>query len=219
MLKLKFVIISLIFLVFAGCTGEGTYEINNPLPTQIFDTDNETNVEVKDGSLAVIQDFESKTHDGTAFVTGTTIIIPSGESRYIYGVTDGREVHFKYRTLNIIDIANQNIDFTNILYENVSVTTNGESLNVSNLNRNSNITNTFMIYRNPTGIDITNSYRIYGMGNRVKSARQSEVRSVQDLEYIMKHNSSYLLNLTNNGIGDVEVSFRWTWHEENKEHN
>lgn len=168
------------------------------------------------GFIPTLTHFESGIHKGYSFGTRINKTISGGSTQYALFKSDGKEIHFIGRRINIVDISNQIIDFDFRLYENVTVATNGTPVEIFNLKRNSNINNTLLGFDNPTGINLTGSTYLSPFGNRVKTDRKSSIITSLQLEYIMKEDTYYLVEIINHGSGTIEVEYDLIWTEEEK---
>lgn len=183
----------------------------------ILRQDNGTSIIDNYGFVPTLTHFESGVHNGIGFATRVNKTMEGGTSQYALFKSDGKEIHFISRRINIIDLSNQILDFEFLISENVTVINNGIPVEIFQLKRNSNISNTLLAFDNPTGIDLTGSIFLSPFGNRVKTDRKSSIETSLALEYIMKEDTYYLIEFINNGIGDIKVEYDIIWIEEEKQ--
>lgn len=210
MRRLIYIILIISCLLFSGCRNPTVAVVDEPLNVSVISPID------KFGSIPVLTELQYAIHQEKAFSTRVNVTIGNGNTHYVLFKTDGKEIHFVSRRLNVIDLSNQIIDFEFKIYENVTVTNNGTELIIINLDRDSNQTNTLLGFNNPVGLDLTNSLYLAPFGNRILSDRKSSLVTSIDLKYIMKADTYYTIEMINNGIGNVEVEYDVIWIEEEK---
>jgi len=169
-------------------------------------------------TIAIIDEYmethlEDGIHNELAFALRINKTMAGGTTQYALFKPNDRKSHFNNRRINTKDLSNQIIDFTFIIYENVTVTTNATMVNTFNLERNSNVTSTMVVYDNPTGINLTGSTLLEPFGNTIVSERKSGEAYSDALEYVFKDDTYYLLIFENDGSGDIEVLYDVIWIE------
>lgn len=208
-MKPNYIILILLFLFFSGCSEsgvlKGTMDVNitNPIYTN-------------ESIIPTLTHQQHSTHEGKTFTTRMSGIILSGTTRYGVFKSDGKRVHFFARRINVIDVGGKDLDFEFKVYEGAAITTNGTSLNVFNLDRDSNNTNTLLGFADPSGINLTNAVWLEPFGNRIKAEKKSSVVHAEALEYIMKENEYYLIEFSNYGMTSIEVQYDVIWGEVEK---
>lgn len=154
--------------------------------------------------------------NGQAYISGIDFNLSAGQSYYIAGVTDGRMVAMDFRQIQVIDLANQNTEVGIQLYEGGTLTSNGTIVPIRNRQRNiPDGNNTFKIYENITYNNIGTNLEPFD--NYIISDRKSERVMLQDIGYIMKSNTTYILKITNYGTGADRIRIKWSWHEDLKQ--
>lgn len=202
-------IIMIMMLLFSGCSFVQT--INDKAPTNNYLND----------ALITIDKVEDKTDRGDAFVASHLVNVPSGETYTYTGVTDGRSIHLDLRKVTIFDLANSNANIRIDLYENVTTLVEGDMVQINNINRDyvnmAGIQNhTFDIYNGSTA-DFTGSTHLMPLSGRLTAEKRQATFLLEEVKYVMARNQTYALNITNNGLGDVEIRIIWKWYEQKRE--
>lgn len=150
-----------------------------------------------------------RVHLGHGFqVAGTVSNLASAGVAYFL-VSPTATLHWRFYRI-FADGAPVEIEF----YENATVSANGSALPAYNRNRNSAITSATSIYSGPTvtgaGTKLFTS-RVVGSG--VGANATGEVEGIE-VEWILNPAYKYLLKITNNSGGNVNLVYQFFWYED-----
>jgi hypothetical protein len=171
-------------------------------------------------ALVTEQLLDHKAIIGDCFIASNKHELPSGES-YIYtGETDGRTITLELRKVTILDLTNNNTQVSINLHENVTTVNQGEPVQTINLNRDyiykEGVGNyTFDIYNGST-IDLTSSTLLLPLSEVLTSEKKQSSFISQEIQYTLRRNTTYAINATNDGAGDIELRIQWRWCENEK---
>lgn len=167
-------------------------------------------------AVAVNQNDFSKTfneynlEEGNIYVTTDQYTIPGGNTIYVAGTSNGKDVSMYRRVARASSI--QDIDIDIVLYEG-GTQYNQNNLTTFNKNRNSNKTATFTISESSTNpLSITGA-TILPFANKLKADKEVLAESSDTADYIMKQNETYVLEITNNALQSVDLTLYWNWIE------
>jgi len=161
----------------------------------------ENNIDDVHGSFSTVTEHEKFTHDGYGFYSSVDITLTAGQTVNLLGETDGRLIHMKSRKTKAISLG-QSVDVSTVLYEG-SDYTGGTDVDIFNLNRSLEIVTTFSIKQASTGSGKGNDI---SRGTRIVASKDSAVTEPSDDEYIMKGETKYLLEVTNNAAQTCMVT-------------
>lgn len=130
--------------------------------------------------------------------------IPNNENRSFMIKTDSKEVHvisYKVTTgVSPLDIK---------LYEGATVSNEGTLVTSYNLNRNSVISSSTLIYYNPTITSYGNIIdRSLVTGTKTEAGNDNQI-----IHLILKPDTYYLLNVDNRANSNGEALFKFIWYE------
>lgn len=199
MKKILLILITLSLVIFSGC--------------------NNTAISVWDGLLRnssgnsiinTYNDIPTSTHEQNALFDGRTYILSShqtlgvGQSIHFLGCTQNKIVHFERFN---IDVTATPVDTH--FYENPTITNNGTIIYGQNLERNYIYNASLLLYSTPSftsnGTLIFHS-GIFG-GNNING------KVIIPNELILKLNTCYLFEITNNDGNNNAMIINFIWHE------
>lgn len=161
-------------------------------------------VDASTHSLQVVDYAHHEIHSGSAYVVSYNADVSSGANLDVLIVTPNTTA-WAHMLLNL---AGEN-ELLATLYETATVSAAGTALTEVNHNRNSANTAAVVVTHTPTvtGTGTAIWQRIGGSGETVGG----EARN--DAEMILKQNTTYLLRLTNNGVGTGWINVELDWYE------
>ena len=194
MLKFKYVIISLVLLLLSGCSNTSIAVIGEPL-----EIDNSE-------PIATIDYAHQKVHEGSHYNYRDYYMLSKNTDKEFLLVTPAiqKEGHlilgFDATTSTIIVELFEDATFSNI----------GTIEPVINRNRNSNKTNTILLYEDPViitdGLELASG--IFGAG---KKSNGDADRDTQEI--ILKQNTTYLIRITETNIQNTNINILFDWYE------
>lgn len=195
---LKLIIVALLIIV-SGCSS--SVMVNDGVPR----------TETGDAIVGVYDDISTQTHAENSVFAGRGYLISGqttlgvGASIYLLGCTQDKAVHFEDFILKF-----SATPFDVHFYEEPTITSNGTQIQGFNLDRNKrDINSSLLTYANPT---FTNNGTLifhtaaYGGNNLVGS---TDIPT----EIILRINTCYLFEITNNDGNNVETTYNLIWHE------
>ncbi|KKK71598.1 hypothetical protein LCGC14_2912300 [marine sediment metagenome] len=97
-------------------------------------------------------------------------------------------------------------------FENPTITDDGTTVNIYNMNRRSSNTSDITVYQNPTIGAVGTQLSTDLLPGAVKKMDVGgNIR--QDTEWVLKENNNYLIRATNNGAGAESVAIQLEWYE------
>lgn len=160
-------------------------------------------------SLVVIDPDHHRIHKGDMFyISGVISALGAGATSYFHGLTDSNIVHFRAASIQA-DGAPINI----VLYEGATVSANGTPLTVYNRKRSSTNTPTMQTFSGPT---VTTPGTAIDSGAILVAgpSKQSGVADLFAAEWVLDlSTTSYLIAITNNDVGVVDVYYSFLWYE------
>lgn len=183
-------------------------DATNPLPIAIIDYNGNNAIEQYSGSLRTIEQEHATIHDGNGYqLSGEIAALANAASAYFL-IDPSAPIHWRdYRLFS--DDAPIDIEF----FENPTTTDNGTTLTPLNRNRLSANTSTAAVYSGPTvTADGSRLYisRIVGTGTGANKTGEVEGLPV---EWIIDGGNTYLLKVTNNSGGPVDLIYQFFWYE------
>jgi len=154
--------------------------------------------------------YEMQLLHGEVFLASDEYVIPGGTTIYVTGVTGDNLISMYKRVAKAY--SEQSIDLQIKLYEGGtlnSVTT----IPTYNKNRNSDLNSTLLIYdenTNPTSIAGAENIPFTTI---LIGDKQVVVSSTESADYIMRTNTIYVLEITNNAVQSSSLIFSWNWIE------
>ena len=188
-MKNKLIFLSIIMLFLSGCSSVAVN--NNPLNSD---------------STAVL--IESMNHQyeelGKVYSISKYESINNNNNYTILFKTDDKQVHLTNYAV-IVDAVPVQL----ILYEGMSISNNGTSIDTQNQNRNNLTSSTTLVYSNPTIIDKGTMIKQYLM------VGSKNVGGYTDSEFhlILKPNTYYGFSIVNNAGGSIESVTNIEWYE------
>lgn len=149
-------------------------------------------------------------HKGQMFyLSGSIAALGAGATTYFHGLTDTLTVHFRAASIQS-DGAPININF----YEGATVSANGTPLTVYNRKRSSTTAPTMLTFGGPTVTDVGT---LIDSGAILLSgpSKQSGIADLFAAEWVLDlPTTSYLIGITNNTVGAVDVYYSFLWYED-----
>lgn len=190
-------ILFLTMLIFSGCSPDVAISTLNP-------------GSFEDVVLNTKTLYEKSLKDGDVYVTSETYTLPGSSTIYIIGVTNEKNISMYQRRISVT--SQFDIHFDIILYEDGNFT-GGTLINNFNKNRNNIDNSTFDIYSNPTTIDLTGA-TLLPFSNELKGDKRASLASSEFADYVMKKDTIYILEVTNQNPQAIEAVFTWNWIED-----
>jgi len=173
------------------------------LSTVLFTGCNNTAISISDSKSYTQQNLE----EGDSYISESNQTILTTSNYYIGGITKNISLCMQQR--QIIAQSDDTLDLVINLYE--GGTFSGGTL-IQNFNKERNYidNSTFEIYKDVTVIDLGLKlpFESFVFGDkRIKTSTENFV------SYIMKKNTTYILEIKNNGIKSADTIFVWNWFE------
>lgn len=184
-------------------------DANGRVNTNTVYVDGTGSLDLSDNAVIVIGSDHAQVHKGNAFKASQIISLAGSSTVYYQFKTGAKIVHFKHRLIS----ADKNVIIFQV-YENPVVTDGTTEVAIINANRNSATVSTVKIYTNPTvvsGGTLTDNDML--AGTSTGSSAVTSGPSVNEMEWIYKVNTNYLVKLTNQNSGTAQFMFRYFWYE------
>jgi len=210
------IVVIVSFIMFSGCANTAVSVWDG-----VIRNDEGTSLTNYFKNSLVTEDVsEAEVERGNCFISSHIRQLDSGETYYYTGDTDGRTITLELRKVTVIDLGNSNTETRIDLWENVTTITQGDKTPTYNLNRDiiylKDIQNyTFDIYNGST-IDFTGAQQLEPLSEVLTSEKTQASFLNQEVQYILRRNTTYALNVSNVGVGDTEIKFLWRWCENEK---
>jgi len=162
-----------------------------------------------DGGMYVVDELSHAVHEGRAFMVSTTGVIDSEASINMLGRTGDKEVHFAGFQISASD-GNLSVH----MYESPTTTADGTPVTIVARNRASSIVPTHKVFSGPTvtgvGTILEHSH-VYSTGSQ--GAHLSAGQGALSEDWVLKPNTDYLIEITNDGAGDLNFVAKFIWAE------
>lgn len=165
----------------------------------------DVDIDSRSSSLGVIEVEHKRVHHGEAFHHQDFVNLASGNSRQFIFTTPNTTIRIHFTT---------EIDFESetsvIITEGVSTDADGTAIAGLNRDRNNATAATLVLTHtptNPTGGTVISSIR-KGSGKKAGGLNRSAE------EIIFKQNTKYLIDITNESVGESLTNWLFNWYEE-----
>ena len=152
--------------------------------------------------------YEFNLEEGNIFVTSDEYTIGAGNTIYITGISQNDSISMYKRVVRAFSF--QDIDVDIKLYEN-GTQYSTTPIETFNKNRNSDKNSTFTIYQSNNNTSSITGATELPFANKLKGDKDVVVSSLDTADYIMKKNTVYILEITNNAPQSVNLILYWNW--------
>ena len=156
--------------------------------------------------LVVVDEVHYQVHEGEVYSMSGKASLDSGATAYFLGVTNSKIVHFKNGEVTTSD-GPCDVYF----YEDAAVSAVGSPVAATNRNRLSDNTPTLLTYSGPTVTDVGTQLE-YGLVKPTQGKSGADA-SLFGIEWVLKSSSNYLIAITNNAAGTIDVGYNFFWYE------
>jgi hypothetical protein len=149
--------------------------------------------------------YEKELEDGNVYITSDSYTIPASSTIYIVGVTGDKDISMYQRRIEVVSQFDIHLDIA--LYEDATYT-GGTLVESFNKNRNLGDNSTFDVYSSPTTVNLTGS-TLLPFSNELKGDKKASLSSSEFADYVMKKNTTYVLEVVNQNPQVLDAKFTW----------
>lgn len=156
-----------------------------------------------------VDEISHAVHFGIAFMVSNIGVILAGATVSMLGRTGSKEVH-----LDGFDIAGSDGNMSVNMYEAPTISADGIPVDIIARNRAKSEAPTHTVFANPTitgvGLLLEHS-EVFSTGSQGSHLTGSSGNISED--WILKPNTEYLIQITNNSTGDISYVSKFVWSE------
>ena len=162
------------------------------------------------GGTYIVDELSHAVHEGRAFTVSQEGTVAAGALVNMLGRTGDKDVHFQGFQVSASD---GNISVR--LYEAPTITADGTPIVIIARNRANSLVPTHTVFAGPTvttpGTVLEHSH-VYSTGSQ--GSHLSAGQGALSEDWVLKPNTDYLIQITNNGTVDLDFVAKFVWSED-----